>query len=577
MNKAEMARSRGIWARGGGDALLIKGLIGLMIVLLAVMIVLPLYTLFEKSFFDEAGRFVGFANFAKYFSTPSLLQSMQHTVFVSVLTTVLSVVLALLFAFGIHRTQIRGKAFLKGVAMLPLFAPTMMYGIALVYLFGNQGLVTTGVFGWLERGLDIHVYGPVGIVISEVVYTFPHVFVMISAAFAMADNRLYEAAETLGSGSWRKFVTVTLPNVKYGLIGAAFVAFTLSFTDFGAPGVIGGQYNVLATDIYKYIFGQANMTMGATVGLLLTIPAIISFAVDRIVSRKQASSLSSKSTPYRIQPNRRRDAAYGAFNYTVAIAILMLLGTVVFATFVKYWPYNLSLSLVHYDFSKSAAGSYGPLWNSLIVAALSAAVGTAVTFGCAYLIEKTKHFPALRHIGYFLALLPTALPGVVIGLAYIFFFNNPNNPLHGIYGTAAILVLANVVHFFSVSFITATTSLKKLDKEIELVSEAMAVPALRTFWRVTVPICSPAILEIAAYYFVNSMVTISAVVFLYAPDLKLASVSIVNMDDAGDVAAAAAMSVLVMLVNLAFHTVYGFASKMVRRRTDRWSRRTEEE
>lgn len=577
MNKAELAGSRGIRARFSGDAMLQKGLIGLMIVMLAVMIVLPLYTLFEKSFFDEKGQFVGVANFAAYFSTPSLLQSIQHTIFVSCLTTVISVSMALLFAFGIHRTQIRGKAFLKGVAMLPLFAPTMMYGIALVYLFGNQGLVTTGVFGWLEQGLDIHVYGPVGIVISEVVYTFPHVFVMISAAFAMADNRLYEAADTLGSGSWRKFLTVTLPNVKYGLIGAAFVAFTLSFTDFGAPGVIGGQYNVLATDIYKYIFGQANLTMGATVGLLLTIPAVISFIVDRIVSRKQASSLSSKSTPYRILPSRKRDLAYGIFNYTVAIAILTLLGTVVFATFVKYWPYNMSLSLIHYDFSKSAAGSYGPLWNSLTVAALTAAIGTVVTFASAYLIEKTKHFPALRHVGYFLALLPTALPGVVIGLAYIFFFNNPDNPLHGIYGTVTILVLANIVHFFSVSFMTATTSLKKLDKEIELVSEAMAVPMMRTFLRVTAPICLPAIMEIAAYYFVNAMVTISAVVFLYAPDLKLAAVSIVNMDDAGDVAAAAAMSVLVLLVNLAFHSVYGIVSKTVRRRTDRWSRRTEEE
>jgi iron(III) transport system permease protein len=165
-------------------------------------------------------------------------------------------------------------------------------------------------------------------------------------------------------------------------------------------------------------------------------------------------------------------------------------------------------------------------------------------------IEKTQVWRGLRQAGYFLSILPLALPGMVIGLAYIFFFNNPNNPFHGLYGTIWILVLANVIHFFAVSFITATTALKKLDPEFEMAAESMGISRAKVFWRVTVPVCTPAIIEMVVYFFINSLVTISAVVFLYAADFKLAAVSIVNMDDAGDVAPAAAMSVLIVILNI---------------------------
>lgn len=134
-------------------------------------------------------------------------------------------------------------------------------------------------------------------------------------------------------------------------------------------------------------------------------------------------------------------------------------------------------------------------------------------------------------------------------------------------------MLANIVHFYSVSFVTATTSLKRLDKEYEIVSESMGVPVYRLFFRVAVPISLPALLEIGVYYFVNSMVTISAVVFLYSPDFKLASVSIVNMDDAGDVAAAAAMASLIMLANIIVRLGYEYLSQRLLKRTDAWERR----
>lgn len=564
--------TRTVRQKMGKDEWLQKILIASIVIVLFVSVLLPLGDLYSKAFINEMGEYIGLANFVKYFATPALVQSFSNTMYVSGVTTILSVTLAFLYAFALTRTDMRGKVFFRYVALLPLFAPTMMHGIALTYLFGNQGIITTGFFG-LFPSFDMELYGPLGIILSEMFYTFPQAYLIMAVSLAFADYNLYEAAETMGAGKLRKFLTVTLPNVKYGLISAIFVCFTLSFTDFGAPKVVGGQFNVLATDIYKQVIGQQNTTMGATVGIILIIPAILAFIVDRIVERKQNSSVNAKSTPYKITPQRGRDVSFFIYCSLITVSIFLMLGTVIFASLVKVWPYDLTISFTHYDFSKVAGEGMQPFWNSLLVAFYSAVVGTIVTFINAYLLEKTRFMKGLRQIGYFLSILPLALPGLVIGLAYIFFFNHPDNPLNWMYGTILILILANLIHFYAVPFITATTALKKLDKEFELASESMGVPFYITFWKVTVPMSLPAILEIAVYYFINSMVTISAVVFLYSADFKLASVSIVNMDDAGDVAPAAAMSVLIVLTNVLVRIFYEVGTNKLRTKTQRWQKR----
>lgn len=555
------------------DGLIQRTTIVLIIVGLIISVLAPVLSLFSKAFTNQAGEFVGFANFAKYFTTSALLQSFQNTVYISITASIVSVVLALVFAFALTRTGIWGKRWFKSVALLPLFAPTMMHGIGLTYLFGHQGLITTGFFGALPWEWKMDLYGPVGIILSEIIYTFPQAYLILLVSLSFADYNLYEAADTMGAGKLRKFLTVTVPNIKYGLISSLFVCFTLSFTDFGAPKVVGGQFNVLATDIYKQVIGQQNMGMGATVGMILIVPAILAFVVDRILERKMNSSITARSVPYKVGRNGLRDGLLFVFCLIVSSAILILMATVCAAAFIKTWPYNLSFTLDHFDFSKVAGEGMKPFWTSLTVAGWTALIGTVITFLGAYLIEKSSQFKMIRQAGYFLSILPLALPGMVIGLGYIFFFNNPSNPLHGIYGTIWILVLANMAHFYSVSFITATTALKKLDREFEMVSESMGVPFYKTFARITVPICLPAILEMAMYYFINSMVTVSAVMFLYAADLKLASISIVNMDDAGDVAPAAAMSMLIVITNIGVRMIYELATRGVRKKSAAWQNR----
>ncbi|MEK4741446.1 MULTISPECIES: putative 2-aminoethylphosphonate ABC transporter permease subunit [unclassified Bacillus (in: firmicutes)] len=578
--KAESTKKK-IKRRIGKEEWIQRLLIIGMLLSFFIMLVLPLLQLFTQAFYDKDGAFVGVANFSKYFTTPTLVQSLQNTIWISGATTIISVTLAFAYAYAIARTNVFGKRVFQYIALLPLFAPTMMHGIALTYLFGNQGLITKGMFGLFE-GIQIPLYGPVGIVMAEVMYTFPQAFLILLIALQGSDYRLYEASNMLGASKVKQFLTVTLPSVKYGLISAMFVVFTLSFTDFGAPKIVGGQYNVLATDVYKQVIGQQNMSMGATVGMILLIPAIFAFAVDRITQRKQANLLSSKAVPYRIINNKKRDVISFVYCSVVTFMIILLFVAVGIAASVKVWPYNMSFTLEHFNFSSLTGDGIEAFKNSVIVSAITAVIGAILTFVFAYAIEKIEQLQFFRKVGYFFSIVPLAIPGLVLGLGYVFFFSQPTiqilglsvtNPFHSLYGTIVVLVLVNIIHFYSVTFVTATTALKKLDREFELVSQSMSVPFYKTFFRVTVPMCLPAMLEMVMYYFVNSMVTVSAVVFLYAADFKLAAVSIVNMDDAGNVAPAAAMSVLIVVTNIVVRVVYEWGTKALRNRTSQWQKR----
>ncbi len=549
--------------RLGRDEWLMGGGLLVLALYLAVTLLLPLALMLAKSVQDREGAFVGLTNFAQYFTNPALSGAVGNSLGVSALATVITIGLAFGYAYALNRSCIPFKGFFRLVAMLPLLAPSLLSAIALVYLFGNQGALK----GWL---FGESIYGPIGIVIGSVFWTFPHALIIIGTALATADARLYEASESLGASRWRTFTVVTLSGARYGLISAVFVVFTLVITDFGVPKVVGGQFNVLATDIYKQVVGQQNFQMGAVVSLLLLLPAILAFFVERWAQRRQISSLSSRAVPYRPKPSPARDLALLGFVGLVALVILGILGMAAFASLAKLWPYNLSLTLSHYDFSNADGGSWASYGNSIRLGLYTAVFGGLVVFVGAYLVEKTRVAKPLRTATHLLALIPMAVPGMVLGLAYIFFFNAPGNPLNFLYGTMAILVLATIAHFYTVSHLTALTALKQLDPEFESVSAALKTPFYRTFWRVTTPMCLPAILDIAIYFFINAMTTVSAVVFLYAPHTTLASVAVLNMDDAGDTAPAAAMAMLIVYTSAGVRLLHAGLSRWLLRRTQAW-------
>jgi iron(III) transport system permease protein len=533
---------------------------------LLLIIALPLGALLLKSFTNTDGAFVGLANYRSYVATPALVQSLLNSVWVSALTTAIVIPLAFGYAYAVTRTTMPVKPMFVAVALLPLFTPSLLSAISFIYIFGNQGLLKSWLFGHT-------VYGPIGIVLSQVFYCFPHAFLIIVTALGLADQRLYDAAQAMGTSRWRTFTAVTLPGAKYGLISAGFVVFTLVITDFGIPKVIGGQFSVLATEAYKQVVGQQNFPMGAVVGFILLIPAVLAFFTDRVIQRRQVALLSARAVPLVPKPNPVADSLALLGCTGLGLLLVGVLAVAVWASFITYWPYNLSLSLKNYDFAEFDAAGWQPYFNSIGMAAVAAAIGTVLIFLGAYFVEKGRGLRGARNLVHLLAMLPMAVPGLVLGLAYVFFFNAPWNPLGLLYTTLFLLAINCVAHFYTVAHITSLTALKQIDPEFESVSQSLKVPFWRSMRRVTVPICMPAILDVAVYLFVNALTTVSAVIFLYGAQTKLAAISIVHLDEAGATASAAAMATVVFATALGVKLLHLVASRWVFGRLQAWRHR----
>ncbi|MFZ3119886.1 MAG: putative 2-aminoethylphosphonate ABC transporter permease subunit [Variovorax sp.] len=548
------------------DRLANLALLGI-VALLCIGLLAPLLLILSKALdAPEGGIASGTSAFAAYLASPALLQSLWHSVWVSLLVTAIVVPLAFTFAYALTRSCMPFKPLLRTVTLLPLLAPSLLSAISLIYWFGNQGLAKEF---WRVLGFS-SIYGAPGIVVAECFAAFPHALMILVTALTLADARLYEAADALGTGTVRKFFTITLPGAKYGLISAALVCFTLVVTDFGIPKVVGGNFNMLATDVFKLVIGQQDFQRGAVVALLLLTPAALTFGIDYLVQHKQTATLTARAVA--LVPRRARvfDGAMTLYCIVIVALMLAMFLMAVFASFATLWPYNLAPSLTHYVSGLVDAELGNAMINSLKLAACTAVLGTAVVFVGAYLLEKTHGLDGVRPIVRLLAMLPMAVPGLVLGLGYIFFFNAPSNPLNVLYQTLPLMVLCTIVHFYTTGHLTMVTALKSMDAEFEAVSASLKVPFYKTFWRVTLPICLPTLLDVSRYFFINAMTTISAVVFLYSPDTKLASVAILNLDEAGDTGPAAAMAVLIAATSAAVTVLYMALGKWVDRRTQAW-------
>jgi iron(III) transport system permease protein len=560
LGRVYVPRLRVHWSDRIAHGLLVAAGLALVLFLLA-----PLAMILAKSAQDRAGEWVGLLNFADYFRTPALARSIWNSVWVSTLVTLATIPLAFAFAYGLTRSCMRFKALLRNVALVPILAPSLLAAISFIFWFGNQGVLK----GLLMGG---QIYGAPGIVISLVFATFPHALMILVTALSLTDARLYEAADALGTSTSRKFWTITVPGAKYGLISASMVVFTYAISDFGIPKVIGGNFNMLATDIFKLVIGQQDFAKGAVVGIILLLPVAVTYVADSWAQKRQSALLSARSVPYVPRPSACFDWAMTAYCMAIGAIFLAVLGMAVFASFVKLWPYNFSMSLDHYRTGLVEAGIFGAYVNSVTLGFWCASAGAAFIFAVAYLLEKTRGLDGWRPFVRLMAVLPMGIPGMVLGLGYIFFFVSEANPLHFLYGTMAILVVNTVVHYYTSSHLTAVTALKQIDNEFESVSASLNVPFWRTFFRVTLPVCLPSLLDVSRYLFVNAMTTVSAVVFLYSPSTTLASVAIVNLDEAGDIGAAAAMATLIVATSAAVCVVYYFLQLLLDRKTQAWRR-----
>jgi iron(III) transport system permease protein len=539
-----------------------KVLVYIYLLLFFCFLILPLIALMSKSMQNSDGEFIGLANFAVYLKEPALFSSFFNSLFVAVISTVIVVILGFLYAFALQCTCIPLKGFFRLIALVPLLSPSILAAIALVYWFGNQGVLKSMLMG-------NSIYGPIGIIMASVYWTFPHALMILSTSLSLSDARLYEASEVLKASKLKTFLTVTVPGAKYGIISTTFVVFTQVFTDFGVPKVIGGNYNVLATDIYREVVGMQNFQMGAVISIVLLIPALLAFAMDQYFRKKQTAQLTSRAVVYSPKPDKLRDTILLIYCLIITVYVVMMIGMAQFGALVKFWPYNLSLTLEHYNFEVAGLG-WNSFFNSIRMSLYTAFFGTIIIFIGSYIIEKMRSDKKMRDVLQLIALMPMAIPGIVLGLSYIFFFNMADNPLNFMYATMSILVVNTVVHFYTVSHLSSITAIKKLDPEFESVSLSLKVPVYKMFVRVTLPVCLPTVFDIFIYLFCNAMTTVSGVIFLYSYNTTLASVSSIHLDEQGDVAGAAAMAMLIVYISFLVRGIHSLISVSVLKRTQGW-------
>lgn len=537
--------------------------LAMVAIALNLAIIAPLMMLFETAFFDENQKFVGLENFYNYFASPALLSSIFNSVWVACAATVITVFLASIYAFTLTNVNIKGKGFFKLVAFLPILAPSLLPSLALVYLFGKQG-VFKPLLG------DIQIYGPIGILISYCFWLFPAILMLMMVSFRSVDQRLIEASLSLGKNIWKTHYHVTLPAIRYGLISASLVAFIYVLTDFGIPKVIGGSFNMMALDVYKQIIGQQNMSMGAVISILLLLPAVFVFIFDRIQSKRHARFQAFQTKPYVSASNKKLEVVLSLFCSLVSAAILLIIFTAVLASFIQSWPYDLSLTLAHYSFEYVDGGGWAAYFNSVRMALFSTVFGTALIFMVALLTERFKAHPLIKNYVQALVLLPLAVPGLVLGIAYILFFNQQSNPLNVLYGTMTILVISTIVHYYTVPHLTLTNAIKQIPLQLDQAAQTLGTSKWKTFWKVYLPMCFPALCDVSVYVFVNAMTTVSAAIFLYSPDTSLAAVAVLNMDDAGDTVAAVAMSILILTTSCVVKLIHWLFTRKIMARSQQW-------
>lgn len=534
---------------------LIKGALAVVSFgLLAVFVLYPLTIILAKSFVLEDGA-IGIGNYVRYVTEPRLLAITIRSLNVTVCATVITVVLAYGFAYAMGRTQMAWKPLWRICAMVPIFAPSLVQALGLQFLLGRNGLVGNLL------GIRIDIYGFWGILIANVLYAFPHAVLILTSALAISDRRLYEAARILGASGRRIFWTVTLPGSRYGIMSAIFVVFTIVITDFGNAIVIGGDYSVLATEIYNQVSGQANFNRGAVIGVFLLVPAALAMLIEHWVTRRQAALLTSDSVPYVPLASKLTDRVAFAYVAAVCGTILLVVGIVVFASFTRLWPYNPSLTFRNYIVD--VQNGYAPLWTSIWMSLITAVLGTIIVTMNAYIVQKIQH-PIMRVL-YFFSILPAAVPGMVLGLGYILAFNDPHNPVYLIYGTVLMLAVNTIFHYHAQAFLIATTTLKQISRTFDEASAMLGSSFLGTLCRISLPLLWPSLISLALFLFMRAMVTLSAVIFLVSPDNSVAAISVLLLDDSGRSTQAAAFATVIMAVVLSSLLLFNLVLRLAKK------------
>ena len=398
------------------------------------------------------------------FSSPQLLPMLDNSLFGSIWSTVISILLSFTLAFVLNRSRIRFKSVFVVLFTLPMLIPSISHGTGLVLLLGDNGILTNLL------GFNIGLYGHTGIILGSVLYSFPVSFLMFHDAFQYEDFTVYEAAQVLGFSGFRQFSAITLPYLRRTILSASLAVFTMVFTDYGVALMTGGTEMILPVYMYREVVGMMDFSSGSAIGLILLLPAMITFLSDLL--GKDETGNATTQQKYQPVPNRFRDiCVYIFFAFILCLLCLPILAFLCLS-FVRQYPIDLTVSLnTVQKLLSTGIGDY--LVNSLACALLTALFGTGLSYftACITTLSPKNTVTKLLHL---ISMLPLAVPGVVLGLAFILSFQNIR-----LYSTLFILVVVNIVHFFSSPYLLAYNALNKFNRNLEDVARSLGISRMR--------------------------------------------------------------------------------------------------
>ncbi len=501
----------------------------LLILLLSLLIVLPLGMMIG----NIRGNDLSFV-----FNDSTFWESLGNSFIYSGISALISTVLALIVAYFIRRAGFKHKRGIVFLLTLPMLIPTLSIGLGVRSLFGTNGFLDK-IFG-----IDFNGLGMFGLIFASVISSFPVVFTIVYDAMSYEDSRVYDSAEVLGIKRHQSFFKVTLPFIWKSLVSAFFAGFTWIFSDYGIPMEVAGRTKTLPIYLYEQVLTQFNYGRGAVIGIALLIPAVIAFVINLLTkegaTQEKAAALIKASRGFKI----------AATTIAVFTFLLLFLPQLCFISlaFIKSFPSDMSFTIKHFadGFTSNAGLGIGRyLGNSFLIAFLTSLFGMVLAYLCAYFSVRLKG--KLGIVVRFLALLTLAIPGLVFGLGFVFAFKGTSG---WFYRTFAILVAVNVVHFFSTPYLMACNALEKMNKDYETVGDTIGVSNARIFFHVLLPNSKSTLVEMFSFFFVNAMITISAVAFLCTYSNQPLSIMISTFDKQGSYEMQAVVSVIILLANV---------------------------
>ncbi|MBD2866587.1 ABC transporter permease subunit [Paenibacillus oceani] len=523
-------------------------LFALILLVFTVFLFLPLLILLIRSL--DTGQGYTFGNYAAVWKERDLIGTVLNSLKVSAAAASITTVLGFILAYAIHCTRIFHpmKGVLKTVIVAPMLLPTITYGFAIMYSFGNQGLITK----LAGRNL-FDIYGFNGLLIGYVAYTLPSAFLLLHNAFKYMDKKFIIVSHLMGDGTVRSF-TNTILRPMAGTLGGAFVlSFILSFTDFGIPASVGGTYKVVAAELYEVMLGSIpDLNQGAVIAVLMLAPAVFGFWLLHYLEKLHFHY--DKQTGIELPRHKLRDVSFGIVSAAVAVGIVSVFAVMFIAPWLSRYPYDLTFTFKHV-ISVFQTGDLTKVYgHSLWVALLTSLLGTLIAY-CAALLNARTSLRA-KPVTDIVSMITSTVPGMVLGISYLLLFNGSS-----LKGTFAILVFCNIVHFFTTPYLMAKNSLSKMNPSWETTGELLGDSWLQTVYRVIVPNSVSTVIEMFGYYFINSMVTISGIIFLVSAQTAVVASKIKELQHFAKFNEIFVLSMLIFLTNLIVKLVCDYGQK----------------